>query len=371
MNEVLSLFPVLFLVYVLQCIAAAPPGSTVFLLHPRTRGRLLQRFWKVGPSQHRLFLLNPFFPSSSALYVCGFPFSFLTGPTGEVRGLAVPATDSSHGSLAFGTLRRFSSRSKQLLSDDLPLATLHSAGRAARLAGFLENLQSASPVKRRTIVDRELRRMFALDTVKQRLELLVHCTVYLESLSFSLFLFLFLLAPAATYRFGLSRVWPVLLFTLLVLCSLTLVAFHRARRRLDPKSQNADLQSLFAMALSPFAAIRAMDHLAGDLLEDFHPVPVALALLPQKDFLKFAERELRKAKFVSRDAILEKSIADFLCVQRFDPQLLLQPPKPEDGRSRTYCPACLTQYVIEKGACRDCDGIPLEPLSPRHESPAA
>lgn len=362
MNEVLSLFPVLLLVYVLQCIAAAPPGSAVFLVDSRMRGRLLQHSWQVGQSQHHLFLLNPFFPSRSAVYVCGFPFSFLTGPTGEIRGIALPATRSFQGGLTFDTPRHFTARSKQLLSDDLPVATLHSEAWAAHLAAFLMKLQSAPSAKRYTVIDRELRRMFALDTLKQRLELLAHCTLYLDSLCLSLLLFVFLLAPAAIYRFGLSRIWPTLLVTLLLFCSMTLVAFHRARRRLYPKSQNADLQSLFTIGLSPFAAIRAIDHLVGDVLEDFHPVAVAFVLLPEKEFLKFAEKELRRAKFIAHDPVSEKSIACFLSAQKFDPQLLLQPPTPEDDRSRTYCPACLTQYVIEEGTCRDCGGVPLEPL---------
>lgn len=312
MNEVLSLFLVLFLVYLMQCIAAAPLGSVVFFLDSRMRGCLPQHFWQAGYSQNRFFLLNPFFPSSSALYVCGFPFSFLNGPLGEVCGLTPVATHSFHSDLTFDTPHRFTSRSRQLLSDGFPVATLHSEGRAARLAAFLEHLQSAPPAKRYTVISRELQRMFALDPLKQRLDLLAHCTVYLDSLCLSLFLFLFLLAPTAIYRFGLNRIWPILLATLFLFCSLTLVAFRYARRRLYPKSQNADLQSLFAMALSPFAAIRAIDHLAGDLLEDFHPVAVAFVLLPEKGFLKFAERELRKAKFISHDTILEKSIADFL-----------------------------------------------------------
>lgn len=366
MNEVLSLFPVLFLVYVLQCVAAAPPGTAVFLLNAGMRGRVLRRFWQVGQSQHRVFLLNPFVPSSSAVFVCGFPFSFVTGPAGEVCGVAPasPSAGCSPALLTFDPARPFTPRSKQLLSGDCLVASLHSEIRASRLAAFLEKLQSASPPKRRTLIDRELQQMFNLKSLRERLESFAQCTVYLDSLCLCLFLFLFLLAPAAVYKLGLQFLWPELLVILILFSSLTLWAFRRARRRLHPRGKGEDFQHLFTLALSPFAAIRAIDHLAGDLLEDFHPVAVAFALLAEKDFLKFAERELRRAKFIARDLILEKSITGFLSAQKFDSQRLLKPPLAEDGRSRTYCPACLTQYVLEGGTCLDCGEVPLEPLRP-------
>lgn len=365
MNEVLSLFPVLFLVYVLQCVAAAPPGTAVFLLNASMRGRVLRHFCQVGQSQHRVFLLNPFVPSSSAVYVCGFPFSFVTGPAGEVCGVAPasPLAGCSPARFIFDPARPFTSRSKQLLSGDSLVASLHSETRASRLAAFLEKLQSASPPKRRALIERELQYMFDLKSLRGRLEAFAQGTVYLDSLCLCLFLFLFLLAPAAIYKFGLRFLWPELLVILILFCSLTLWAFRRARRRLYPK-ERGDFQHLFTIALSPFAAIRAIDHLAGDLLEDFHPVAVAFALLAEKDFLKFAERELRRTKFVAHDLILEKSITGFVSAQKFDPQGLLKPPMAEDGRSRTYCPACLTQYVLEEGTCLDCGEVPLEPLQP-------
>ena len=365
MNELLSLFPVLFLVYILQCVAAAPAGTAVFLLNVSMRGRVLRHFWQVGKSQHRVFLLNPFVPSSSAVYVCGFPFSFVTDPAGEVCGVAPasPLAGLSPTWLTFAPTRRFTSRSKQLLSDDSLVASLHSETQASRLAALLEKLQSATPLKRRALIDQELQHMFDLKSLRERLEAFAQGTVYLDSLCLCLFLFLFLLAPAAIYKFGLRFLWPELLVILIVFCSLTLWAFRRARRRLYPKEKGGDFQHLFTIALSPFAAIRAIDHLAGDLLEDFHPVAVAFALLAEKDYLKFAERELRRTKFIARDLILEKSISGFLSAQKFDPHVLLKPPMAEDGRSRTYCPACLTQYVLEEGTCLDCGEVPLEPVA--------
>jgi hypothetical protein len=351
----------------LQCIAAALPDAVVFVLDSRLRGRLLSYSWLIGHPRYRLFLLNPFLPLSSVVYASGYPFSFLTDSGGMILGVHFTSSvtaGSIDAGITFEPSHRFTSRGKQLLVGDSPVTTLHSEHSAAHLAAFLGKLQSMPPPKRFAFLDRELRRMFAVDTLRERLELFSRCTAFLNSLCFSLFLFLFLLAPGTIYRFGLHRAWPGLLLALVFYSLLILWAFRRARRRLYPQRKNGDLQHLITIALSPFAAIRAIDPLAADLVEDFHPVAVASALLSEEHFLQFAEKELRRTKFITHDAILEKSIAAFLSGQKFDPQSLLQPPAPADARSRAYCPACLTQYVIEEGTCDDCGGTSLQPLPP-------
>jgi len=365
MSEVLSLFFVLFLVYALQCIAAAPTDTSVFLLGSRLRARLLRHSWLVMGSRYRLFLLNPFLPSCSAIYAEGLPFSFVTGPAGEVNGvqLATP-TAFDEGRIDFKELHSFASRFKELLLDNSPIATLRTERRANYFATFLKELQSLPPLERRAFIDRELRRISAVDAIRARLELFSHCVAFLSSLSFSLFLFLFVLSPVAIYSFGLRRLWVGLLLALVFYSALILWAFRRAHLRLYPKKTSGDIQHLLTIALSPLAGIRAIDSIASDLLEDFHPVAIACALLPESDFPQFAQRELRRAKFLTGDAIQERFLTDFLVTQNLDPRLLLSPPHPEDVRSRTYCPLCLTQYVLEEGVCHDCGGVRLQPLTP-------
>jgi len=83
---------------------------------------------------------------------------------------------------------------------------------------------------------------------------------------------------------------------------------------------------------------------------------------PKHGFLQFAGRELRRIKFATHDTLLENVIRKFLLVQKSDPESLLKPLAPNDPYSRTYCPVCLTQYVIEEGACNDCGGVPVKLL---------
>ena len=363
MNELLSLFAVLFVVYAVQCISAAPPNSVVFLIDSRPRGRLVRNFWQFGPS--RLFLVNPLLPFLTAVYADGFPFSFLVGPKGEICGVdftACTGSKSMVGPLTFDVHHRFASKAKKLLLDDSPVATLHSERTAGELAVFLDQLQALQPAEQQALLDRALHPRFALDRLKERLQLFSRSTELLNSMCISLYIYSFLILPAGIYMFGLQRVWLSLLLALVLYIFLILWAFRRAQRSLYPQRQDRHLQPLLAITLSPFAAMRGIDSLAADLLENFHPIVVACALLRAEDFLQFAGRELRRIKFTTHDPILENLIRRFLLAQKIDPELLLKPPAPNDPYSRTYCPVCLTQYVIEEGACNDCGGVPLKLL---------
>jgi len=365
MTELFSLFAVLFVVYAVQCISAAPPHSVVFLIDSRLRGRLVRHSWPIGPSQARLFLVNPFLPFLTVVYADGLPFSFLVGPKGEVSGVDFTACANSRsmvGRVAFDLHHRFASKAKKLFLDDSLIATLHSQRTAAELAVFLDQLQALRPSKQQALLDRELHRRFALDTLKERLQLFSKCTELLNFIRISLYAFIFLVVPVGIYILGLQRIWLSLLLTLVFYVFLILWAFRRAERRLYPRRQDRDLQPLLAITLSPFAAIRAIDFLAADLLENFHPIAIACAFLRAEDFLQFAGRELRRIKFTTHDTLLENVIRKFLLVQKIDPESLLKPPAPSDPYSRTYCPVCLTQYVIEEGACNDCGGVPLKLL---------
>jgi hypothetical protein len=154
-------------------------------------------------------------------------------------------------------------------------------------------------------------------------------------------------------------VWFALLLYL-ILSSVSILWFLRAAyRRIYPQRKSWPRLQLMTIALSPFAAIRTNDFLAAELLSEFHPVAVADRLLVKQDFLQFAGSELRKARFLHCDEFLARFLEAFLVQKRFDPEFLLQAPSRESPSSPTYCPVCLTEYVIDSGVCQHCDGTPL------------
>ncbi len=123
------------------------------------------------------------------------------------------------------------------------------------------------------------------------------------------------------------------------------------------------LPHMIGIALSPFAAIRANDPLAANLLTGFHPVAAARSILPEEKFLEFAGLELRKMNYLSPDEAVLQFLTEFLAREKVDIGVLLAPPVMESERSRSFCPVCLTQYVIDTGVCQDCGKIALKPFS--------
>jgi hypothetical protein len=362
MSELLSLFPVLFLVYLLQCIAAAPPASVVFFLNHRLRGRILRHSWKVGRSQHRLYLLNPFWPPTGALYVDPFPLQVQRDARGEFLGLqsvSLAPSESPVNLLSFDVPCKIVCRDNQVLIDGQPWLSLRSEMIAKNVATVLAKLQKSPQRKRSSVLEGELRKMFSVDSVKDRLQQYSRSADSLHAACFSLFLFLFYLAPLLIYFLGLRHLWIGLLLYLMFSSCLILWLFRRSYRELYPAASGGHWQQMLTVALSPFAAIRANDALLTNLLSGFHPLAVASFILPETEFLEFAGVELRKAKFLSGDATLLQVLTEFLARQKVDVESLLGPPHPENLHSLSFCPVCLTQYVIDAGVCKDCDNVPL------------
>lgn len=55
---------------------------------------------------------------------------------------------------------------------------------------------------------------------------------------------------------------------------------------------------------------------------------------------------------------LLKQLNSLLRRLEIDPLELLRPAEPLSD-SRSYCPRCHNQFVLDVGACPDCDGLPL------------
>ena len=365
MNELLSLFPILFLVYVLQCVASAPSTSEIFFLGRRMRGRRLRNTLLVGNSRKKLFFLNPFLPFVGAALVDPPPFKVNRDSTGELLGIEslLPPVSGAARTCSFGVPHKFAVEETEIILDGSPFLTVRSEDEAKRLASFLEKLGSATLKRRFALLEKYYRDMFSIEAIDKRLEEYSRVTDLLQLACFYLFLFMFLVVPVLVFSRGLHRLWPFLLVYLVVSALLILWLYRRSHRRLYPTERSETLPHMIGIALSPFAAIRANDSLAANLLAGFHPVAAARCILPEKDFLEFAGLELRKTKYTSSDETVLQFLTEFLTLQRVDLGALLAPPVLESRLSRSFCPVCLAQYVIETGVCQDCGKIALKSFS--------
>jgi len=365
MNELLSLFPVLFLVYVLQCIASAPNSSEVFFLGRRMRGRRLRNALQVGSSGKKVFLLNPFLPFVGAAVVDPPPFKVSLDNTCEllrVESLFPPPGGGPQG-CSFDVPHKFTAHETGIFLDGAPFLSARSVDEAKRLAAFLEKLGSAPPKRRSALLEKYYRDMFSIEAIDKRLAEYSRATEMLHLACFYLFLFIFLVTPVLVFIRGLHRVWPILLAYLVIAALLVLWLYRRSHRRLYSLERGETLPHVIGIALSPFAAIRANDSLAANLLTGFHPVAVARSTLPEKQFLEFAGLELRKMKYLSSDESSLQFLNEFLAREKVDIGVLLAPPILESELSRSFCPVCLAQYVIQTGVCQDCGKIALKPFS--------
>src|SRR5262249_16916265 len=148
---------------------------------------------------------------------------------------------------------------------------------------------------------------------------------------------------------GLSRIWFALLLYLVLSCGAIVWLFVLAYRRTYPQKKRWPLQHMTTIGFSPFAAIRANDLLVADLAEDVHPVAVGRRLLAEEEFRSLAGEEIRQAQFLHNDEFLLKFLHEFLAQHGVDRESLLAPPRKEDNASQSYCPVCLTQYVVAAG----------------------
>jgi len=134
-----------------------------------------------------------------------------------------------------------------------------------------------------------------------------------------------------------------------------------------PQKKRWPLQRMPTIGFSPFAAIRANDLLVADLAErqqqreEVHPLAVGRRLPPEEEFRSLAGQELRKAQFLHRDGFLLKFLHEFLTQNGIDPESLLAPPRKEDNLSQSYCPVCLTQYVVSAGRGKDVPAAAMIP----------
>ena len=315
MSELLTLFPVLFLIYLLQCIGSVPPASEVFLLGPRLRGRRLRHAFSLGASGKRLFFLNPFLPPVGAARLQGPPFSFRTESN---RGFTVlvshqcPDDHVQEQLCPLDSAHEFTAEDTDVLVDDVDFLSVQTEEMAKELADLFTKIQKASTKRRTELVENYFRKLFSLEEIDQRLQAYSRAAEMLQVACSYLFFFIFVFVPPLIYWRGLRAIWILLLADLVIAAFVIIWLYRRAFRLLYPWRRGKDLPQLVGIALSPFAAIRANDSVVVDLFSGFHPVAVAFRIFSEKHFREFAGEALRKVKYLSSDPILLASLQRFL-----------------------------------------------------------
>jgi hypothetical protein len=166
----------------------------------------------------------------------------------------------------------------------------------------------------------------------------------------TLWVYLFVAAPAVVYWRGLAATWPTLLLSGLVILAFTLYAFWTAHAELFPGGRAERREKTILMALSPLGAVRAVDHLSWRLLAGTHPLVAAVELCDRGDAVRLA----RWMYFAAPDAALQRFL------QECDLwEAVTSPPDAGEPGASTFCPRCHAQYSRDSGECSDCAGVGL------------
>ena len=104
----------------------------------------------------------------------------------------------------------------------------------------------------------------------------------------TLWVFVWVLAPAIVYFRGLAGTWFGLLATGLGILGFILWTYWRAHRALYPDGLAERRSHTILMGVSPLGAIRAVDHLSHRLLAHTHPLVAAMALCPRAESVRLA-----------------------------------------------------------------------------------
>jgi hypothetical protein len=377
MTEVQLLFLVLAGVYLLQCIGWAPLDSEVLRMGWRFRAKHLPHGLLMRFGRHRLFFLNPFSPLSGAI-VCEFfpPVRSSKEESLEKSSPSKPDEFISRRIIRLSEQEKHQVRSagKEVRSSGRVLFTAHSEAYSSFLAGILDRVRKRFPQDRGGAFEREFEKMFDTKKIALRLEEYQGQTVFLRTACVLLFVFLFLMAPVLIRLRGLERIWPFLLAYLVWSLAWIGWSFLRAHRALYPELKEGRWQQVMVLALSPLSAIRANDALMRDLFCDFHPLAVGHVLLSREEYRVQADWHFRQALFrmdwnlSSSDAPMLRVLQTFLMKIGLPPEELLAPPPRESQNCQTYCPLCLSQFVIAEGVCPDCGDFQLKKFPPDGKS---
>jgi hypothetical protein len=366
MSELESLFLVVLLVYLVQCLYWVTPGAAVFVLNFRGQGRWKHRGFAWSALKSEGFLAGPL-PPLSPLAAQVWP-AFLLNADGV--GISLP--NAEWKSLPWDGLAISASESKLRCQG---VTVFHgSEGQVLEFSQLFGKLQRAAKNARGSMIERWLRQAMRAETPRRRVRVFSGRSRLLRILANAQLVFLFVVGPLLFGRFGPSVLWRILLF-LLTMQLLIGLEFWSVHKRLFPSASSARLKATVTVLLSPMAAIRSCDVVARDLFGGSHPLAVAAAVLPLPEFEIFAGEQLRQWRFGDHpDSWYRDVVATALerAIRRAGvrPESLLRPAQREN-ECVVYCPRCLAQYVKNSEACSDCGFESLVPFSGKAQSAKA
>ncbi len=374
MIEFWLLLLVILALYVFECFVWVAPGSIAFRLTSNPL-RAVRMLTKPRILPHPSIAFGIPFPFRSEIIVAS-PLPILLSPAGIVPAVAVGVPPARF--LAFEDMVDIVAEQKRLIINQTLFSISPSEAQAIDLAQMLIRLKSRSPTERKIEIAEDLARMIDPGVAGLRMKQFVDETISVSLSSLSLLIFTFVLSPIAVKLWGLTAAWRFLLAFVAFNVSLIAWDFYAASRSLFVATGKVSWSSIFTILLSPPTAMRATRYLAKDAACNSHPLAFAAAGSSNEDFCALASTILRDLIFAADiDAGVNDPAAD--CRQWFrnnfqdavsqlirqkgqNPDDLIAAPLRESEQARSYCPRCLSQFLIAEAVCLDCNRVSLKPF---------
>lgn len=205
-------------------------------------------------------------------------------------------------------------------------------------------------------------------------------TRWLDSLCLGYFAFVFALVPALINRFGWFPALWFLIPAMFLQSGLIAWTFRRLHQGRYAKAVDDRFKHTLVIAMAPASTIRARDTLMRGVVEDFHPLCAAAALLEPGEFERVARVAWRDLQFpmlpespsgavdvVETERWYRAECRDafrrLLKEKKMEPDTWTQAPAPSERVNTLYCPRCESQFTAVAKSCGPCGGRSLLPLA--------
>lgn len=284
---------------------------------------------------------------------------------------------------AFDEIQSIRAVERQVLVNDRRIAHVGLPAQARFMAELLQNVWKTPAAQREAAIDAQLAQATDVQVVTDRITRLRADSLPLRFNCSTLFVFSFVLLPYFYFRHVAVPINLWLLVGLFfILWYWTILSFYLAHRRCYPEGRGERRKSALLMCISPAMAMRAAEILLRPALVSRHPLAVAASVCSRTDLIDAARIslfDLSAAISGSRAADgrspvasvvtdwyrehLKRSLEGVIRQAGIEPHDLMAAPVP-DADARSYCPRCLTQFVLIEGACESCGGVRLTALAP-------
>lgn len=384
MRAFVELLAVFAGIYLFDCIHWVRRETVAFRAWWRARVHAVSGEQMSGNQQHGVVVSQPLLPFGRLFLTQTFPISLTRD---RACSFVLQAANPGPRPAQVGRCVRFdeawsaSTEARRVLVGGKLFVEAGSERLARRLAALLDELHELKPAARERRIESELSRMLDVGALRERLKAFDSAAKDLRTACTSELVLVFLVTPAVGLALGLPAVWIPLLGALVASQAWIALAFGRAHRALFPDERGARRTNVILMALSPPAAMRAVDVLSRDLLAEFHPLAAARALLSDAQFADCVEPVLRDALHplpIRREGAASEvaqaaeswrarssaAIETFALRQGVAPERWTNPPARSAADCRTWCPRCTQQFTLEEGTCARCWDLALKAFWP-------